>query len=341
MRKMGVTPCFSRTNQRPSKSPTTIGLSEVQFGKSVHMMDLCAYLDEDNRIQYRGSTKPTDSKRYLNPMSFHPEAVFNSIPFSQMLRVVRNNSKEETRKTDLEQCIKSFENSGYKANKLVQWKEKALTKTTNPTTTSSEDDTLVFPVHYFEGISEFKSVLYGLKNEISELIGDTKVMFAMRKNSSIGNVLVRNKQLSQHQNTADGQKCLARGCRQCPLINEERTLTVNGCTVNIPRNLNCKTRNMIYMWLCKLCGEKEVYFGRSIQECHDRTSGHRACFSLDKWEKSALSMHARDVHQTNFTLDIFSVAVVKKVSPQRLRRKEYKFIDKYPTKSLGLNRYKT
>ena len=137
----------------------------------------------------------------------------------------------------------------------------------------------------------------------------------MRKNSSIGNVLVRNKQLSQHQNTADGQKCLARGRRQCLLVIEERTLTVNGNTVKIPQNLNYKTRNMIWVWICKLCGEREVYFGRSIQECHDRTSGHRSSFTDGKWEKSALSMHVRDVHQTNFSLDIFSVAVIKKVSP--------------------------
>ena len=86
------------------------------------------------------------------------------------------------------------------------------------------------------------------------------------------------------------------------------------------------------MWTCKLCGEKETYFGRTTQECHDRSSGHRGCFNDQKWDKSALSMHAREVHQMQFSLDIFTVAVVKKVSPQRLRREEYSFIDKYQTK---------
>ena len=92
---------------------------------------------------------------------------------------------------------------------------------------------------------------------------------------------------------------------------------------------------------CKLCDGKEVYFGRTTQECHDRTSGHRGSFTDEKLDKSALSMHANDVHQTRFSLDIFSVAVIKKVSPQRLRREEFKFIDKYRTNSLGLNRYKS
>ena len=37
-------------------------------------------------------------------------------------------------------------------------------------------------------------------------------------------------------------------------------------------------------------------------------------------------MHAKDVHQMNFSLKIFSISLVKKVSPQQLRREEFKFI---------------
>ena len=51
-------------------------------------------------------------------------------------------------------------------------------------------------------------------------------------------------------------------------------------------------------------------------------------------------MHAKEAHQSQFSLDNITVSVVKKVSPQRLRREEYKFIEKYRTNSLGLNRYK-
>ena len=276
-------------------------LNEAQFGKSVHMLDLLVYLDENNNIHYRGYTKPTDSKRYLNPSSFHPQSVFNSIPFSQMLRVIRNNSKVETRNEELEQCIKTFSNSGYKTEQLLKLKEKALNRISSNNGQVNNVDTLVFPLHYFDGITDFKSVVKSLSNEFRELIGDTRIMFAMRKNSSIGNTLVRNKQLSLCNDMAEGQKCNARGCRQCPLVLEKEKIIVNGSSVNIPRSLNCKSRNIIYMWVCKLCGEKEVYFGRTTQECHDRTSGHRGSFTEEKLEKSALSMHAKNVHQTKFS----------------------------------------
>ena len=224
-------------------------IDEIQFGKSVHVLDLYTYLDENNVIHHHGYIKPTDSQRYLNPSSFHPQSVFSSVPFSQMLRVIRNNSKEETRNTELDQCVQTFTNSGYDARQLVKLKEKALSRTSNTIPQVSDaDDTLVFPVHYFDGIGEFKSVVQSLNNEIKELIGDTKIMFAMRKNRSIGNTLVRNKQLSSYGPSAESQKCNARGCRQCPLVIEEQNLTVNGSTVNIPHSLNCKARNIIYMW---------------------------------------------------------------------------------------------
>ena len=90
-----------------------------------------------------------------------------------------------------------------------------------------------------------------------------------------------------------------------------------------------------------LCGPNEVYFGRTTQECHNRTSGHRNSFNEEKWENSALSMHAREVHKMQFSLDIFNISIVKKVSPQQLRREEFKLIDKVRTATLGLNRYRS
>ena len=252
------------------------------------------YLDENNVIHYRGYTKPTDAKRYLNPYSFHPRSVFNSIPFSQMLRTVRNNSKEETKMVELNQCMAHFEASGYNASKLVELKEKAINKASTINTRSAESDTLVFPVHFFDGVNEFKSLVKSLNTEISQLIGDTRILFALKKGSSIGNRVVQNKQLSFPKVTSDDQHCKGRGCRQCPLVNGSTNVVINGNTLRIPRHLNCKSKNIIYMWICKLCGEKETYFGRTTQECHNRTSGHRGCFDEEKWDKSALSMHARE-----------------------------------------------
>ena len=136
---------------------------------------------------------------------------------------------------------------------------------------------------------------------MKQLIGNTRIMFAIKKGSSIGNTLVRNKALCiENSPINSNQKCNAPACQQCPLVNTEQKMTINNTTISIPKSLNCKTRNVIYLWKCKLCHTNECYFGRTCQKCHSRTNGHRGCFKDDKWEKSALSMHAKDMHDSNF-----------------------------------------
>ena len=105
--------------------------------------------------------------------------------------------------------------------------------------------------------------------------------------------------------------------------------------------MNCKSRNVLYLWQCQLCDEEDSYMGRTIQKSHERTNTHRSCFTDNsKWESSALSMHAKSVHPDLFDLSHFKITLLKKVSPQRIRREEFKFIDKYKTRTLGINRYK-
>ena len=326
-------------NSETKKYGIEFPVDEIQFGRSVHILDLCAWLKENNNIQYKGYSKPTDAKRYLNPNSFHPKSVFNAIPFSQMLRTIRNNSKSETTATELDLVINHFMNSGYRKEVLEELKLKAQNRS-NDNTNNQDSNAIVFPIHFFDGVQELKKVVRSLENEFQQLIGDVRIMFAMKKRGSIGSSVVLNKHLSIHNNPSTNQRCNGSGCRQCPLTIDEHSVTINNTEITIPKSLNCKSKNVIYLWLCKLCSEKEAYFGRTTQECHDRSSGHRGCFTDEKWEKSALSMHARDMHQNQFSLNNFSVAVVKKVSPQQLRREEFRFIDKYKTLSLGLNRYK-
>ena len=188
-------------------------------------------------------------------------------------------------KAEINQCVNEFTNSRYDAEMLTELKEKAIHKSDNNDTNPQEqgEDTLVFPVHYFQDLKEFKNVLYDLSDDNKELIGDTRVIFAVKKRPSIGSVMVQNKQLGMKVTTTDDQRCNARGCSQCPLVNDNNNLIINEKPITIPRNLNCKSQNVIYLWVCKLC--HEAYFGRIIQDVHHRSNNHRSCFTReDKWE---------------------------------------------------------
>ena len=76
-------------NTEANKIGINFPVSETQFGKSVNYLDQTLYLDDENNIQYKSYSKPTDAKRFLNPRSFHPPHVFKSVPTSQMIRQLK------------------------------------------------------------------------------------------------------------------------------------------------------------------------------------------------------------------------------------------------------------
>ena len=223
---------MKQLNSEMKKFGIEFPVKEIQFGKSVHMLDLFVYVEENNVIQYKGYSKP--------------RSVFNAIPYLQILRTLRNNSKPESVTTELDLCLNHFENSGYQKERLEELKQKALNKTNEVTNNKDECTSIVFPVHFFDGIQELKDVVHSLDDEIRMLIGDVRILFAMKKRNSIGNSVVRNKQLSIPRSDAVSQRCNGGGCRQCPSTINDTSITINNVEVRIPKSLNCKSRHVIY-----------------------------------------------------------------------------------------------
>ena len=298
------------------------------------------YIDDNNQIQWRSYTKPTDAKRYLRPQSFHPKNVFTSVPTSQMIRTIERNSDENVEKTEMKKLIHDFEQSGYKREELEKIEQQTRGRLQNPDESIEERDILTFPVHFFDGIKTLKQIINDSEDDLQSVIGDTKIVMAIKKNPSIGSNVVRNKGLSTEETHFVDQKCGGPGCEQCPLVNTDPITRVNNMIIKPNTTLNCKSRNVIYLWQCLLCRDDDSYFGRTVQKSHLRTNGHRGCFNETKWEDSALSMHARCTHGENFDLKNFRITLVKKCSPQNIRREEFKYIDKYRTRVKGINRYK-
>ena len=330
-------------NKETNKFGINFPANEIQFGRSVNFLDVTLYLDHENKIQYKSYSKPTDAKRFLNTNSFHPQHVFKSVPISQMIRTANRNSKDDTLDSEMKELKKNFQKSGYKEAILDEIENKMRQRENNNANNgTTQQNTITFPISFFDGLDDFKKLVYELGEDLRSIMGDLRIIFAVRKGKTIGNTVVKNKSMSIGMNNDESdQKCKANGCMQCPLSVSASSLKVNNIKVNIPGNLNCKSSNVIYLWMCSICNNENAYFGRTIQECHNRTSGHRACFNDNNFQKSALSMHAKDKHQNNFSLENFKIAIIKKVSPRKIKREEFRVIDKCRTKSYGMNRYKT
>ena len=337
-----------KLNIETNKFGINFPLKEIKFGKSVDFLDVTLYLDGENNILYKSFSKPTDAKRYLKTTSFHPQHVFSSVPTSQITRVFNRNSEIETLDTELNIVKTNLMKSGYNENILNKMESEIREKRENinieraTRTESPNQNMLTFPISYFDGLKEFKNIIFELKEDFQTIMGEVNLIFSIKRGRTIGSRMVQNKGLSISSNgNGSSQKCNTGGCLQCPLVTTKKTITVNKQIIKIPHHLNCKSNNAIYLWKCNLCNEEDSYFGRTVQRCHKRTNGHRACFNNGDIHKSALSMHAMDKHPGDITLENFEIAIVKQTSPRNLKREEFRMIDKCRTKCLGLNRYKT
>merc|ERR1712240_866103 len=74
-----------KLNKETNKYGINFPIDEIQFGKLVNFIDVTLYIDDQNKIQFKSYSKPTDAKRYLRPQSFHPRNVFKSVLLSQKI----------------------------------------------------------------------------------------------------------------------------------------------------------------------------------------------------------------------------------------------------------------
>ena len=124
-----------KLNSETNKYGINFPINEMQFGKLVNYLDSTLYIDTNNKIQYRSYSKPTNAKMYLQPSSYHPRNVFNSVPYSQMIRTIEHNSTEEDRKRETEELMNNLEKSGYKKESLEKIEEKVKNRQKNEETT--------------------------------------------------------------------------------------------------------------------------------------------------------------------------------------------------------------
>lgn len=272
---------------------------------------------------------------------------------------MNRNSKEVTCRQDLDTLKSDLARSGHNPSKLDELEPKAAEKihrSVDPdhlsAGTSQNMNSIVFAVNYFVDLPELKKVISELGDDISALCGLTRTIVATRKGRSVGNRVLRNKGICEVPLSLDialqphSQRCGARLCLSCKLMaNGGDVLQINGLQLTIPDKYDCSTSSCIYVAQCRICnptlvGMESTYFGQTVQQLHCRFNGHRSKFNDIDYKKSALSWHAFLEHPDNFTLDIFLVAVVKKVKPCALNREEFRFSELYKTNVTGLNRMK-
>ncbi|CAH2285163.1 Hypothetical predicted protein, partial [Pelobates cultripes] len=123
---------------------TPVRLTMTTSDKQIDFLDVRLYR-EDDKIAYTLFSKPTDRNTLLHAKSHHPKHHIRSLPQSQFMRVIRNNSNIINTQLQLQIMWDKFLSRGYHSRDLT----KALDRCYEvPVHNTAKNDRLVFPITY-------------------------------------------------------------------------------------------------------------------------------------------------------------------------------------------------
>ena len=327
----------------------------IQFtgecSKKANFLDTTVEI-EGNELKTDMFVKPTDADQYLHRRSHHPLHMFKSIPFSQYRRAVLICTDPTRRVENIKRITNKFLKSGYSFHELYKSEILALSISreilldTNKENvdTDGEVKTITFVLPFCTLKNELKSVISEYKDDIKQITGLERVIFAEKRHSNISSLLFAKSSFSENAPTnTSHQKCMSHKCMSCNILNLPKSVTINNFKIKLDFALDCSSKCVVYLALCRHC-KMNFYFGQTMDTFRNRMNGHRDKFSLldEKYTKSALSWHIYKEHCIYFNdkLENFKLGIIQQVMPVFLDKREDFYI--YITKAdmYYLNRYK-
>ena len=109
--------------------------------------------------------------------------------------------------------------------------------------TEAAKESLVFTTKYYQEVAQAKTFIRKLEPDIRRVAGDVRIIFALQKNESVQQRVVKNRALSlgtsgQGSVTKPGQRktqaCGATSCKTCPMMADlHEPMVVNGVKVSL------------------------------------------------------------------------------------------------------------
>ena len=279
----------------------------------------------------------------MNTSSFHDPAVFKSVPLSQFLRVLHRNSTEDCRNSALHTIRQDLTNSGYTTQQLSVAETKAREKFNQEHSAQQQAcSPIILSTLFFKDAHKLRSLLHNLTEDMKLATGDInlKPLLAIKKGPNIGEQVSKHRNSSQpHNQDLSTQKCLSARCKSCILFTDNISeVEAGGFSHTGPGNVNCKSRNTIYLAQCSICRNSQgSYTGQSQQPLHKRINGHRHDFYKQP-HLSALAYHSAQQHGALLHLEDFTLTILAQTSPTNLDRLENYYMNKFRCRTLGLNR---
>ena len=323
---------------------------KTQIGKTVDFLDVKIDVSSGSLVTDI-FIKKTDSPNLLHRLSFAPNHLFKAIPTAQYRRVCIISSTSELKESQFNRITQKLKNNGYSSLELAPARAKALnvnrTEVLDKCTTQIKEQTLEnnttilsFVSTFNSHINLFRKFFNDSKHEINELIGPHQIIMSTRKNPNLKDILFSGKKFAGTQFKSNASKPCSKTCLTCPLLSLPQKLTLENNTYFLFQGGSCKSEDLIYICICKLCND--FYVGQTITPLNIRVNGHRAHFRDGHPEKSALAQHISQDHANMMHehTNNFKIGILIKSNPLSLNRLKDKFIIDTLADTKHLNRYK-
>ena len=268
--------------------------SEIPF------LDILVYL-KNNAVYTDLYYKPTDTHQYLHFNSCHPRHTKHNIPYSQARRLCTIIDDTEIRDKRLADMANFFIERGY-PTKLVELginKAKAIPQSTLRQVKPKDNiDTLPFVFTHNPSnpnmVPLVKSTLNILNTDsrMKKVLDSTKFIASRRQPNNLGRMLTKACfTMSTRENVGQSSKCNDPRCGTCNHLHECNVIDITSTKRKfyIKSQMNCKTKNVLYIMTCQGCNEQ--YVGMTNDALNARVRVHKQQINNPCYRKLGVSKH--------------------------------------------------
>lgn len=307
-----------------------ISFTKEYDNEKINFLDVLVY-KEDRILETDIYRKITDSQNYVPFNSCHPKHIKKNIPFVLASRITKIVSKETRRIEQLDILKTQLLKLKYPLGLIESAFQRATSQSLNEKNEIQEDATknIKFVTRYNTNNPDVYSKLIKPISSSLFLIDPFrhyKMTRVYKQPPSLYRILTNNNRC-----TIDGiTKCGDPRCSCCPILITGKTLNLKvenrNMTFIINRNMNCQSRNVIYIIRCKGCND--IYVGQTGDLLRNRLTVHRQQINNTLYMILNVSHHISSCSRN--PMKLFEAAPIYQMHPMSSRidreRKEKCFI---------------
>ena len=260
--------------------------------------------------------KPTDAFNYFNFESCAPGHIPRNVPYNLARRIATIVSKKKLREERLEELRPRLKGKGYPEDLVKDAIAKAKTLNREDLINSrkkrsSNDRELTLVIDYDPRYEDPSTLIRNVFNQTFTLtekykagkLQTPRLITARRQPPNLARILSLN-QTRDHTlsiNTKDGMftRCEDARCKLCEnVITDKSYTTKNGTILKRNANMNCKSKDLIYVLICGTCNME--YIGETGIKLNERMNLHRSQMTNPRYRILNVSKHLNDCGNNNF-----------------------------------------